>query len=268
MREGIVNRAPSNQMQKLLVPIAQIVVGLLFVGAWQLVANAHVVDPKILPGPPAVAGTLVGLLQNETFLSSAADTVTRVIAAFLIGAPIALLVGFVMGENITLGKSFGPIFNLVLAVPQSIFLPIFVLLFGLGFTEKLMFGITHVFFVVVVNTMAAVREVSHPYVVAARSFGASRLRIYRSIYLPAMAPHVVTGLRFGMIFNIIGILLAEMYASRTGLGVLLSRWGETFDVNRLMAATILISFVTILVNESMRLWEARVGRWQRSMDSE
>ena len=77
-----------------------------------------------------------------------------------------------------------------------------------------------------------------------------------------MAPHVMTGLRFGMIFNIIGILLAEMYASRSGLGMLLLRWSESYEVNQLMAATIFISVVTILINEAMRLWEARVGRWQ------
>lgn len=255
-------------MSKLLVPVSQVAVGVVFVGAWQAASALHIVDPTLLPAPSTVVVTLGGLLQSPSFLSNAADTLVRVLAAFAIGAPLALAVGFLMGEKIEIGKSMGPVLNLVLAVPQSIFLPIFVLLFGLGFTEKLMFGISHVFFVVVVNTMAAVREVSHPYVVAARSFGANRLRIYRSIYLPAMAPHVVTGLRYGMIYNIIGILLAEMYASETGLGVLLSRWGENYDVNRLMAATLLISVATILLNELMRLWEARVGRWQRSLESE
>ena len=102
---------------------------------------------------------------------------------------------------------------------------------------------------------------------ARRSFGASRLRIYRSIYLPAMAPQVVTGLRLGVIFCIIGILLAEMYASRTGLGVLLLRWGESYAVDKLMAATVLISVATIIINETMRIWEVRVGRWRNVVEN-
>jgi ABC-type nitrate/sulfonate/bicarbonate transport system permease component len=155
----------------------------------------------------------------------------------------------------------------VLSVPQSIFLPLFVLLFGLGFTEKLIFGITHVFFVVAVNAMAAVRQVPQGQVMLARSFGASTIRIYRSIYLPAMAPQVVTGLRLGVIFDIIGILLAEMYASRTGLGVLLLRWGESYAVDKLMAATVLISIATIIINESMRIWEVHVGRWRNAVEN-
>jgi NitT/TauT family transport system permease protein len=77
-----------------------------------------------------------------------------------------------------------------------------------------------------------------------------------------MAPQVVTGLRLGVIFDIIGILLAEMYASRTGLGVLLLRWGESYAVDKLMAATVLISVATIVINESMRIWEVHAGRWR------
>ena len=71
-----------------------------------------------------------------------------------------------------------------------------------------------------------------------------------------------------MIFDIIGILLAEMYASRTGLGVLLLRWGESYAVNKLMAATVLISAATILINELMRIWEARIGRWRQVVEEQ
>jgi NitT/TauT family transport system permease protein len=254
-------------MQKLRVPLTQGAIGIVLILAWQGACALHLADPSVLPAPATVAVTIGQLLGSPAFLSDAGVTLLRVAVAFLIGAPIALTVGFVMGENVAVGKSLGPLFNLVLAVPQSIFLPIFVLLLGLGFTEKVMFGITHVFFVVVVNTMAAVREVPRDYVTAARSFGAGRLRIYRSIYLPAMAPQVVTGLRFGLIFDIIGILLAEMYAAESGLGLQLARWGDSMNVGKLMAATILISVATILVNEGMRGWESRVSRWQRSAEA-
>lgn len=254
-------------MRGRLVLLTQIAIGVVFVALWQAASIFHLNDPKIVPAPATVAVTVGQLLTNSAFLNGAGITIVRVLVAFAIGTPLALIVGFVMGENLAVGKSLGPIFNLILSVPQSIFLPLFVLLLGLGFTEKVMFGITHLFFVVVVNTMAAVRGVSHSYVVAARSFGASRFQIYRSIYLRAMAPQVMSGLRFGMIFNIMGILLAEMYASDNGLGLLLSRWSESFDVERLMAATVLISAATIAVNEGMRVWESRVSRWQRSAEA-
>ena len=172
--------------------------------------------------------------------------------------------GFALGGNRRIGNALSGAFNLVLAVPQSIFLPIFILLLGLGFTEKLVYGLTHVFFVVAVSTAAAVREVPVAQVIAARSFGASRVRIYRSIYLPAMAPQIVNGLRLGLIFTVIGILLAEMYGSQTGLGILIFHWGEAYQVPDLLAGTLLVSSVTVAANEAMRVWEHHVGRWRFS----
>lgn len=252
---------------KSLALFAQIAFVALVIGLWAAGSWIGAFDPAILPPPAKVAVALEALLRSGDFLANSLDTIIRVIAAFAIGAPIALAAGFVMGENIGVGRSLSPLFNLVLAVPQSIFLPLFVLLFGLGFTQKLIFGVTHVFFVVAVNAMAAVRQVPHGQVVLARSFGADRFRVYRSIYLPAMAPQVVTGLRLGVIFDIIGILLAEMYASRTGLGVLLLRWGESYAVDKLMAATVLISIATIAINETMRIWEVRVGRWRNAVET-
>jgi ABC-type nitrate/sulfonate/bicarbonate transport system permease component len=240
----------------------QIAIIFAIIVVWETAVANGWIDAALFPSPSTVAIALGKLLRSTAFLQNAGDTFVRILAAFAIGAPIGLIIGFVMGENIAIGKTLAPLFNLVLAVPQSIFLPIFALIFGLGFTEKLMFGISHTFFVVVINTMAAVREVDHGQINAARSFGAGRMRLYWSIYFPAMAPHVITGLRFGMIFNIIGILLAEMYASQTGLGVLLLRWSESYEVNELMAATIFISTLTILINETMRLWEAHTGRWR------
>jgi ABC-type nitrate/sulfonate/bicarbonate transport system permease component len=249
------------------VHAAQTAFVLVLLACWQLASSLHLADPSVLPAPLGVASAAGRLLATPSFISDGLITSARVALAFLIGAPLALLAGFALGENVTLGKTIGPLFNLVLAVPQSIFLPIFVLLLGLGITEKVVFGITHVFFVVAINTMAAVREVPHGYTVAARSWGASRARIFREIYLPAMAPQVMTGLRFGLIFDIIGVLLAEMYASQDGIGLQLSRWADAMAVDKLMAATLLISVVTIVVNEMFRTWESRVSRWQRAAEN-
>ena len=235
-----------------------------FLALWELVARMEWVETEELPAFSTVLPVLWELLGNADFLNHAGITAVRVAAAFVITAPIAVSVGFLLGEKLHLGAVLNPVIHFVLAVPQSVFLPVFILAFGLGFVEKLAFGITHIFFVVVVNTVAAVRAVPKSHVTAARSFGASSNQIYAKIYLPAMLPLVVTGLRLGMIFNIIGILLAEMYASKAGIGMQIFAWGERYEVSSLMAGIVIVSVATIAVNEVMRLWEARVGRWQQS----
>lgn len=232
-----------------------------FLGLWEGLSRGGMVDTEILPAFTDVMVMLWSLLGDGEFLGHAGDTLLRVVVAFAIGAPLAISVGFLLGEKLHLGEIINPIVHFVLAVPQSIFLPIFILLFGIGFLEKIVFGITHIVFVVIVNTVAAVASVPRSHVLAARSFGATPTQIYLRVYFPAMLPLLVTGLRLGMIFNIIGILLAEMYASRTGVGQLIFQWGEDYLVTELMAGIVLVSIATIAINEAMRLWEARAGHW-------
>jgi NitT/TauT family transport system permease protein len=75
-----------------------------------------------------------------------------------------------------------------------------------------------------------------------------------------MLPLVLTGLRLGMIFCIIGVLLTEMYASRYGIGHRIFGWGEAYQVPQLIAGVIIVSVLTIIVNEAMRLLEVRAAR--------
>ncbi|MBM3485877.1 MAG: ABC transporter permease [Alphaproteobacteria bacterium] len=249
------------------VLVGQLLFAVAFLGLWELASRMCWVDPADLPPVTIVVATLVDLLGNPKFLDECGVTLVRVLVAFAIGAPLAVSIGFLLGEKIHLGEIFNPVIHFILGVPQSIFLPVFILVFGIEFLQKVVFGITHILFVVIVNTVAAVHAVPKPLVLAARSFGASPLQIYLRIYLPAMLPIVVTGLRLGMIFNILGVILAEMYGARTGIGLLLFRWGEEYRTPELMAGIVLISVVTIMLNEIMRIWEHRLGRWQTAMDA-
>jgi len=226
---------------------------------WWGVVRFGSAQVAVLPPIPEVMDLLWEMLGDSAFLNHLGVTAVRVVVAFAISVPLAVCTGFVLGERLHLARAVNPYIYLVLALPQSIFLPVFMLAFGTGFLEKVLFGITHAYFVIVVNTFAAVRSVPASYVLAARSFGATPLQIYLRIYLPSMLPLVLTGLRLGLIFCIIGVLLTEMYASQFGIGKLIFGWGEGYQVPQLMAGVILISVFTVLVNEGLRIVELKAG---------
>jgi len=227
---------------------------------WEVVSRLELVDPRLLPSFLTVLGVLGDLLTQGEFLVDLGITGLEVGVAFVIAAPLGVSIGFLLGEKLHLGQILSPMFHFMMSVPQSIFLPIFMLVLGIGFLEKVVFGITHAIFVIIVTTTAAVRTVPRDYVTVARTFGATPRQIYLRVYLPAMLPVVMTGLRLGMIFNIIGVLLAEMDASRAGIGRRLFSWGEGFQLDLLLAGILLVSALTIIINEVMRYCEHRAAR--------
>jgi ABC-type nitrate/sulfonate/bicarbonate transport system permease component len=235
-----------------LAPI--IALSLIFL-VWEAASRLGWADPRLLPPFSEVVTVLAGLLQEERFRGDLAITLAEIAVSFAIVGPLGLCVGFLLGENRAAYRVFGPMLHLLLSIPKSIFLPVFIFAFGIGFLQKVVFAVTLTFFIVVLNGIAAVRSVPAGLITMARSFGAGRLQIYRRIYLPAMEPLILEGLRIGMIFTITGVLLAEMYGSPRGVGREIFAWGELLKMRELFACVLLIVVVTVILNESLRILE-------------
>jgi NitT/TauT family transport system permease protein len=242
-----------------LGPVIAVAVLLL---AWELASRLGWTDPRLLPPLPEVLSVLAGLLQQEGFRGDLAITLGEIAVSFAIAGPLGLAAGFLLGENRAAYRMFAPALNLLLSTPKSIFLPLFIFAFGIGFLQKVIFAVTLAFFIVVLNGIAAVRSVPAGLVTMARSAGAGRLQIYGRIYLPAMEPLILEGLRMGLIFTITGVLLAEMYGSPRGIGRVIFAAGEMTKMRELFACVVLVVVVTVILNESLRLFEEfrRAGR--------
>ncbi len=167
-----------------------------------------------------------------------------------------------IAENEYVGDIFKPMLFYVFSVPKSIFLPMFILVFGIGFQQKVAYAAFTTTFVVLMSATAAVESVKADHVLVARSYGATRGQILWRVYVPSMMPMLLETLRISMIFNFTGVMIAEMYASRTGIGHLIASWGENFQMRQLFAGVILLATVAILFNEAVRFLEARCSTWR------
>jgi NitT/TauT family transport system permease protein len=234
------------------------------IAIWQLGSVTGLVDPLLLPAPGKVVDSLVELGEDRTFIANSATTFFRIVIAFGAAAPIAILAGCIIAEMksqvlrryITLPLGFA------MAIPKSIFLPLFVLALGLGDLQKVVFAATYFVFALCIGTISAIESVPAGHVVAARSFGATRLQIATRVYMPFVLPAFIGNLRMALCFTLSGVLVAEMYASQLGIGKLLIQWSDSFLVSKMMAAILLVSLFAIFINESMRAIERRLGRWR------
>ncbi len=242
-------------MRKWIPRLVSLVLLSTFAAAWEFASRTGLVDPRLLPPLSEVLRALAGLLQEPRFRGDLGITLSEIAIAFAIVGPLGLVVGFFLGENILAYRMLAPALHLLLSIPKSIFLPIFVFAFGIGFLQKVIFAVTLAFFIVVLSGIAAARLVPSGLALAARSFGATRGQVYLQIYLPAMEPLIIEGLRMGLIFTVTGVLVAEMYGAPRGVGRDLFAWGEMMKMPELLAGVLLIVAATIACNEILRTIE-------------
>jgi NitT/TauT family transport system permease protein len=231
----------------------------VLLGGWELIARLALVDPDLLPPFSQVCAILWQFMHDPRFTADLGVTAGEVAVAFLIAAPLAVSSGFLLGERLFLAETFNPVVHFILAVPQSIFLPVFILAFGIGFLEKVLFGITHAYFVILVNSFAACARSPPAYRRGARVRRHARAGLHPHLSAGDAAPRL-TGLRSAWCCQI-GVL-AEMYASRSGIAAA-SSGGESAQIPELLARILLVPILTIAVNETMRLAELHVGRFYR-----
>jgi len=235
--------------------------GALF-GIWQGALALGLMQPELLPPVADVLATAFDLVRRPSFLGHVGVTMAEVMVAFVIAVPLGILAGTAISESPYWSQVLKPIVFLIFSIPKTIFLPMFILAFGINFGQKVCFGVFSTIFIVLISSFSALESIKSDHVRVARAYGATRSQIAWRVYLPSMAPILLEAVRLAMIFNLTGILLAEMYASRAGLGQLIANWGENFMLKELLAGILLISAAAILFNEAVRWFEQKCEHWR------
>jgi ABC-type nitrate/sulfonate/bicarbonate transport system permease component len=157
---------------------------------------------------------------------------------------------------------FEPLFASIYAIPIILFLPLFVLFFGLGPASKIAIGATIGFFPITLSTIAGFAGVDRLYVTAARSMGASGFDLFRHVLLPAALPVILTGLRMGFTTALLSIIGSETLASLAGLGHRIVSLAESMEMAPMFAYIVFVIAIAAILNAIVSTLEAR-GRWDR-----
>jgi ABC-type nitrate/sulfonate/bicarbonate transport system permease component len=244
----------SASMTRLLV-----IAGLL--GVWEIAARAFG-DPLFVCPPSAVLAALPPLFGDPKIVAAIAITVVEMVAAFTVAVVLGLGLGMVVGLGEFTKGTVMPIVLLLYAIPQTTVLPLFVLAFGIGPEAKIAFGVSQGIFPVIVSTVAGVANLPLPLLAAARSMGATRMQVLRTIVFPHMVPCFFSGMRLGMTAVLLGVLIAELYVSTAGLGYYTSHFAQSFAPPKLFALIAVLAAIAVTLNELCRIAERRFSRWQ------
>jgi NitT/TauT family transport system permease protein len=230
--------------------------------AWEILPRLGAVDPDLLPPFSEVARTLFTLLARPQVQADIGMTALELAVAFCIAVPSGALFGLLIAESRYWSRVFDPLLFFLFSIPKTVFLPMFILTLGIGFWQKVGFGCFSSTLLVLLSAQAAVRSVRPDHVLTARSYGATSWQIITRVYLPSMLPILLEAARIAVIFTFTAVVLAEMYASRTGIGHDVETWGENYMMKQLMAGVLLLAVAAMALNELIRAVERRSSAWR------
>jgi ABC-type nitrate/sulfonate/bicarbonate transport system permease component len=227
--------------------------------AWGLVSWA--VGSPALPGPLVAFATLFE--QWPQIWPEILVSAWRVLAAMAIGTLLAVPLGLVLGRSPRADALFAPMIFLTYPIPKVVFLPVLLVLLGLGSLSKIALIALIVFFQILVTARDAAKSVPEESVLSIRSLGASRLDIYRHVVVPAALPDIFTALRIGTGTAIAVLFLAESIAGSNGIGYyIVDAWGR-INYPAMFAGIIGMALLGVVLYEGLDALDAWATRWRR-----
>jgi NitT/TauT family transport system permease protein/sulfonate transport system permease protein len=221
------------------VPVAAVL-------AWEAFGRAQVL-PQYLSTPSSVIGALWEISISGELIVAMGVSLYRVALGFALGTAAGIVAGLGAGLAPGVRNFFDPIVAFLYSVPKIAFLPVFLLLFGLGHASKISIIAFSGFFPVFVACRHSVLSINPILVWAARNMGTPPRTIFFRVIIPAAAPQLFAGIRIGLAHAFVVLFAAELIGSKSGLGVVISHgeeWGRFDFMFAGIACFALLGFVS------------------------
>jgi sulfonate transport system permease protein len=241
--------------------LAQWIVPVLLIAAWQISAQTGWLSSRILPEPWAVAKAFWALAASGELWTHARISLWRAVTSFVVGGGLGLLLGVLTGTFKTAETLLDTSLQMIRNIPALALIPLVILWFGIEESAKLFLVSIGVFFPVYLNTFQGIRTVDKGLVEMAKSYGLSGWPLYRDVIFPGALPSILVGVRFALGFVWVLLIVAETISAQSGIGYMTMNAREFLQTDVVLVGILLYALLGKMADAVSRGLERYLLRW-------
>lgn len=234
-------------------------VGILLL--WEVAAGRWV-DPFWFSSPRRIVQHLLQWGREGTLFPHLLVTLRETFLGFLLGSVAGILVGALLSRLHFVASVLDPFIVAANGIPRVALAPLFIIWFGIGELSKIVLASTLTFFITFYATFSGLRAVEPAYRDIARVMGASERQIFFKVNLPAASPWIVSALKVGVPFSLIGAIIGEFMAASRGLGYMIQFNTNQFDTTGAVSGILVLMVCVMLFNGALNRLERYALRWR------
>lgn len=237
---------------------------ILLIVFWEGVVRLFEVPGYILPPPSAVAVSLYTGIASGTLVTNFLITLMEAGAGFLVAATAGIIVGTLIAEFRILERLVYPYIVALQSLPKIAIAPLIIVWLGYGYSSKIVVSATLAFFPILVNVIVGLKSVDEDKLDLMRSLTASRWQQLRMVKFPNALPVIFAGLDIGVVFSVLGAIVAEFVGSQAGLGKLILSYNYDLDIASVFACLILLGLMGTGLHLCIQKIQKRMIFWSTS----
>lgn len=236
---------------------------ILFFIVWEMAPILELVNPAFFPRFTDVVVAWWQLLVSGELWTHFQASIIRSIFGFSLALVIAIPLGLLIGWYPLARDLFSPLLELFRNTAALALLPVFILLLGIGEVSKVSIIVFACTWPILLNTIAAVKNVDPLLIKSARSMNFSSFKLFYKVILPASVPTIFTGIRMAGTGAILVLIAAEMVGAKEGLGYFITYAQYNFLIPEMYAGILTISILGLIINQILVSLEKRFSRWKQ-----
>jgi ABC-type nitrate/sulfonate/bicarbonate transport system permease component len=234
----------------------------LFLTVWEIYGRR--IDPILFTYPTAIAVAFGQLLWSGELIKQTLVSLSALGAGFGAALILGVILGLAMGRSRFAEAILQPHVNSLYATPQVALTPLLMMWLGLGFGVKVAIVFLFAFFPILINTTSGAKNVSASMVEVGRAYLASPAQITLKIVFPAALPFIMAGVRIAVGRGLVGMIVAELFTAITGLGAMLSLYGNIFETAKMFVVIIVLAALGFSLIQGAQLLEKKMARWKET----
>ena len=249
-------------LHNVIVNIGRVTVLAVILIGTELGVRFGVMSQLFFSSPSQIFEALRTQLAQGTFLPNVGITVFETLLGLVAGSLAGMAVGLVLPRLKILSNIFEPFLMVLNGIPVIVIAPLFILWLGLGIVSKVGISVYIVFFAMFIPVYTASLRLETVFVDALHVMGASRSQIFWKVVVPSALPSVYTGLKIGSGLALIGAVIGEFVASRSGLGHMILYASGTLDTPTLYLGIITLAVFAAALSFAVDALGPVLVRWR------
>ena len=234
--------------------------GLLLICFWDIASL--LLNQPFLPSPINSFLSLKTLVLEDKLLYHLLISFYRIVFSAILSLIFALPLGILMGLNRKIDAFILPLVSILYPLPKIVFLPIFIVLLGLGNAPKILIISLIVFFQILVVIRDSTIKIPSEYLTSFQTMSRKQALLIRHIILPSILGDLITSLRISVGSAIAVLFFAETFVSYDGLGYLILNEMEKRSYDSMYGAIIAMSLLGLLLYLFLEKLEKYYTKWK------
>lgn len=248
-------------------PVRRTLVVVVLLALWQLASMTGLLPPDTLSSPWGTLATAVDMFASGVLDTALLTSLQRAATGLALGIPVGLALAlasglFRLGEDVIDSPM-----QMLRTLPFLGITPLLILWFGIGDTPKIALVFLGVCFPVYVNTLVGIRNVDARLVEAARTFGAGRWSVIRSVVLPGALPNILVGLRLALGIAWLALVVGEQISSDGGIGSLMLQAQDNLRTDRIVVCLVVYALLGLISDLIVRILERSLLTWRQGLEA-